>query len=39
MKVLACEANEDTDKRKDGLCGKTVAQFLIVMLHLYGAHG
>ena len=27
MKVLACEANEDTDKRKDGLCGKTVAQF------------
>ena len=30
MKVIACEANKDTDKRRDGLCGKTLQRFWLL---------
>jgi len=28
MKVIACEKREDTDKRKDGVCGKMRAGYI-----------
>lgn len=28
MKVIACEKREDTDKRKDGVCGKMGVDYI-----------
>lgn len=28
MKVIACEKREDTDKRKDGVCGEMRAEYI-----------
>ena len=35
MKVIACEKREDTDKRKDGVCGKMRAEYIHKNIRLY----